>query len=974
MDNAQYKAKPLSRWKYTSKDGNLNGVIGRGIDYDPVPKSLPIPAASALNPYNFYEYYGFNQVLDSVDRKGDGQVIAIINAYGNPTMQSDLDQFCSEFNIPSTNVEIHYPTGVPIINQSNWALETNLDVQYAHAMAVSAKIVLIVSYDNTFTNLNTCITYAVSSLKADVVSMSYGATETPSFYSNGYNTVFENLSAQYVASSGDDGEEVLVPAASPNVLSIGGTTLTGGESTNYAESPGPYNEVGWSGSGGGISSYSSVPTYQIGWSSFSNRSVPDVSYNAGSFASVYYTDPITLDSGWVSVGGTSAGTPQWAAILARRNSAGNVIKYQKSINEEIYSIAKRSFSSLFNDISQGSNGYPASFGYDLVSGLGSPKVQSIVVNPPEPEPSATPTKTPTKTPTNTSTNTPTKTGTPTNTRTQNATPSVTRTSTNTQTNTRTSTPTRTKTPTPTPTVTRTSKLSPSLTPTKSPLSTRVPPASPTATTTRTPTVTKTKTPTTTNNNVVLPTPVVTQTPTVTPTRTQTATPTTTKTETPTQTQTRTQTQTSTQTQTQTPTVTPTNTETPTVTPSRTATRTKTPTQTKTNTRTPTVTKTQTGTTTQTPTKTSTRTSAGTPTPTGTISQTPTNTVTPTNTPTNTGTPTETPTNTPTQTNTPSTTPAPAFTIWYDFENPNSYDGFGTLVNNLSSSYGNGSINGNYSYHQYDKDLSLDPGNILTTDWIPSNQFKNNSQSFGIWVYLKNSSGAILEERSTNPSLISSGLINIVDGTIWFGTWDGSVPRGNPSNIPTPLNDWYFLSWVYDDTVSLLKGYINGQLATTRSVNRISTYQLGSTKYGLFTVGGNFRWENGPVNANGTNRVKILEFRMENRAWTQQEVLDYYGENPVPSQTPTQTQTPTVTPTNTETPTNTPSSNATQTPTPTNTATRTPTVTPTTTTTSSLGSTPTPTPTITPPFPPNQILTISDDRLYLINGDYLVTIT
>jgi subtilase family serine protease len=190
--------------------------------------------------------------------------------------------------------------------------------------------------------------------------MSFGTTELSIWYQpNGVDTVFRNLSAQYLAAAGDEGADVLYPGSSPYVLSVGGTTLTGGTNQRYAGTPGPYQEVGWSGSGGGISFFNPPPAYQIGWSSFAKRSVPDVSYNAGSFVSVYHTDPYTLESGWVAVGGTSAATPQWAAIIARRNASGLDLKYKRTINEEIYNISRKSFKSLFYDIKQGTNGYKA---------------------------------------------------------------------------------------------------------------------------------------------------------------------------------------------------------------------------------------------------------------------------------------------------------------------------------------------------------------------------------------------------------------------------------------------------------------------------------------------------------------------------------------------------------------------------------------------------------------------------------------
>lgn len=504
------------------------------------------------------------------------------------------------------------------------------------------------------------------------------------------------------------------------------------------------------------------------------------------------------------------------------------------------------------------------------------------------------------------------------------TPTVTKTptKTKTQTPTKTRTPSKTRTPTRTPSVSKSPYITPTPTSTKTALPTRVMPGSPTPTPTRTSTKTPTPTPTTTNNNIIAPTPVVTSTPTNTSTPTQTPTNTPSQTETPTNTPTNTQTGTPSQTPTETPTETPTNTPTNTNTPSNTTTTTRTISQTRTSTKTPTNTKTQTSTSTQTPTRTKTQTPGETPTPTSTLSQTPTNTPTPTETPTETCTPTETPSNTPTPTITPSPTETPAWTILYDFENPDSYSGSGTIVNNLSSSYGGSTISGSYFYNEYDKDLTLNRGNLITTNWIPSSLYRRSSQSFGLWVYFKAANGAILDERKITPTSTVNGLINIVNGTVWFGVSDGISLRGNPSSISTPLNEWHFLSWVYDFDTTTLKGYVNGQLATVRTVSRSVPFLNSQTKYGLFASGGNFRWENGPVNANGSNIVKILEFRMENRAWTEQEILDFYNENPVPTPTPTPTQT----------------------------------ATPTT------------------PFPPNQLLTISDDRLYTINGEYLVTIT
>jgi hypothetical protein len=519
---------------------------------NPNPLLGSVPSGNVLTPWNFYDYYGFNQVSGIIqgayNTDGKGQTIAIIDAYGCPTVQSDLDYFCQQMAIPSTNVGVYYPLGqpswsTPSNTQLSWSLETSLGVQYAHAMAVSANIVLVVSPDASFNNLKSCISYAVDVLKADVISMSWGATEDSTFYDSGYDNIFTSLSAQYLASSGDSGAEVVYPASSPRVFSIGGTVLYGGDARNYNGAPGSYYEVGWSNGGGGISKINSIPLYQDGWSSFPKRSVPDVSYNAGGNCAVYMTNPFTAVSGWYSVGGTSAATAQWAAIVARRNSCGYSVKNKKTINEDIYAISILNYNTLFYDIKQGSNGYNASYIYDLVSGLGSPKVYNLLpqIATPTPTPTQTPTHTPTQTPTNTPTPsiTPTQTTTPTVTPTPNPSFVPSATPTNTPTNTRTPAPPPSKTPTPTssplyltPTKTPSNTPTPSITPSKTPIASRVPiiPLTPLPsrqvppTPTPTPNVTPTVTPSNKSPIVPLPQPSHTPVPTRTPTPTNSPTP------------------------------------------------------------------------------------------------------------------------------------------------------------------------------------------------------------------------------------------------------------------------------------------------------------------------------------------------------------------------------------------------------------------------------------------------------------------
>jgi subtilase family serine protease len=145
------------------------------------------------------------------------------------------------------------------------------------------------------------------------------------------------------------------------VVGVGGTTL------NLASNGAVVSETAWSGSGGGVSHYESKPVYQTSYGlTYARRAVPDVSYDAdpNTGVLVYDSTPYQGFSGWWVVGGTSAGAPQWAAIQALGLSANNNNFYQDA--------KSASYSSYFRDITVGSNGYPATTGYDLVTGLGSP--------------------------------------------------------------------------------------------------------------------------------------------------------------------------------------------------------------------------------------------------------------------------------------------------------------------------------------------------------------------------------------------------------------------------------------------------------------------------------------------------------------------------------------------------------------------------------------------------------------------------
>jgi hypothetical protein len=362
------------------------------------------PAATTgpagLVPTQIRQAYGFDQLYNSVD--GTGQTIAIIDAFGDrytttsgsgkkttttitDATQSDWTKFCGQFGLPTGGLTVVYPQGTNSVD-TGWAMETALDIQWAHAIAPGAKILLVVSYDNSFSNMFAAVDYAVTTGGANVVSMSWGGGGGAGELT--YDAHFKYPGVTFVASSGDGGEGAMYPAVSPYVVSVGGTTLTIITNVDGTYSYG--SEAAWSGSGGGISAYEPMPSFQNGWQQFDTggmRSVPDVSYlgGPGSSVSVYSA----ANGGWVSVYGTSVGAPQWAALFALANAAGYHSGTPGGANSILYSIAAGSTTPPYTtinpyliDITSGSNdGDPDDYGtsgYDFVTGLGSPRANYLV--------------------------------------------------------------------------------------------------------------------------------------------------------------------------------------------------------------------------------------------------------------------------------------------------------------------------------------------------------------------------------------------------------------------------------------------------------------------------------------------------------------------------------------------------------------------------------------------------------------------
>jgi subtilase family serine protease len=308
-----------------------------------------------LSPATIKSAYGFS----TSSTVGAGKMIAIVDAYDDPNAESDLGVFNSQYSLPACTtangcfkkVDQYGGTSYPR-KDPGWALEISLDVQWAHAIAPGAKILLVEASSNSFANLLAAEDYAKT--HAQYVSNSWDGSEFSG--ENGYDSHFAQSGVSFFVSSGDSGLPAEYPSASPNVISVGGTTLNFDRSGNFV------SETGWSGSGGGCSAYESKNSAQTTGSvnCSGKRATPDVSLDAdpNSGVSVYDSVRYQGQMGWWQVGGTSASSPMWAARSADAGATVNAsYVYGTSIT--------------YRDITSGNNGASALPGYDLVTGRGS---------------------------------------------------------------------------------------------------------------------------------------------------------------------------------------------------------------------------------------------------------------------------------------------------------------------------------------------------------------------------------------------------------------------------------------------------------------------------------------------------------------------------------------------------------------------------------------------------------------------------
>jgi len=400
------------------------------------------PGQLCYDPYEMRHAYGTDNLI-SAGYDGTGRTIVIIDAFQSPKITSDVDAFSTFYGLPLSAAFFTQvaPDGLTPFNfasadQRGWTGEITLDVEWAHAIAPGANVVLVLSKSDQDSDILSALNYAIDNNVGDVISMSFGENEScqDPVTAAGYHDAFVRATQKGItlfASSGDEGAAqptcdgsswtlaASSPADDPLVSGVGGTTLSASDYScdvnNVCSGGGAYQgEIAWNelfcangpctlleseATGGGISVLFNPPPFQKSNIKSTGRTVPDVAYNADTQSGVItvYTQPRSNGTfraqSFFLFGGTSAGSPQWAAIAAIADqAAGHRLGY---LNAAFYQIGLTppNYGPSFHDVTDGNNsvleldstnsdvevdGYAAGIGWDATTGLGSPKVDGIV--------------------------------------------------------------------------------------------------------------------------------------------------------------------------------------------------------------------------------------------------------------------------------------------------------------------------------------------------------------------------------------------------------------------------------------------------------------------------------------------------------------------------------------------------------------------------------------------------------------------
>ncbi|HXB66955.1 MAG TPA: S53 family peptidase [Candidatus Acidoferrales bacterium] len=405
------------------------------------------PDATCYDPFQMRHAYNIDTLINA-GFDGRGKTIVIVDAFQSPHIVAQLNHFNTFYALPSLNglggpanpslgtfTQVA-PDGLTPFDQENtdqqgWAEEISLDVEWAHAIAPGANIVLVLSKSDADIDILSATRFAVDHRLGDIISQSFGENEScvdPAILAQQHQ-VFAEATMKNItifASSGDNGaaqpscdgsafvKAVSNPASDPLVTAVGGTelhaarycvTITGLVTCNPAANPAPgtyegeiaWNEPDFGSTGGGFSVLFDNPPFQDGAidGGKKQRGVPDVSYSAAVLHGVltWLDIPGVTPGSFFLFGGTSAGSPQWAAIAAIADQkAGYSLGY---LNTALYQIGQsggKSRVSLF-DVTSGNNslidnstgvnvtvvqGFNAGPGWDATTGLGSPQTDQLV--------------------------------------------------------------------------------------------------------------------------------------------------------------------------------------------------------------------------------------------------------------------------------------------------------------------------------------------------------------------------------------------------------------------------------------------------------------------------------------------------------------------------------------------------------------------------------------------------------------------
>jgi hypothetical protein len=353
--------------------------------------------ASGYTPAQITSAYSLNAITftsptgKTIKGDGSGETIALIEEYHDPNIQSDLSTFDTKYGLPNPSLTVVNQAGSQTNN--SWALEESMDVEYAHAIAPGANILVVEaapSNNQTQELLNQL--YAENTARnttgVTVISMSWGFAESSRelSYDSYFTTPSGHTGITFIASSGDYGFS-WYPSASPNVLSVGGTSL-------YLTRSGSYqSETAWFLSGGGYSPFEPERSYQRSVQTTGERSTPDVAFDGdpSTGVEIYETSTQTGVGSWQVSGGTSLGAPAWAGIIAIVDQ-GRAVAGKASLDgpsqtlRALYALPSSDFHNVSSSFLGGLSGLlgfffgPGSGGANanIETGLGSPNGRSLI--------------------------------------------------------------------------------------------------------------------------------------------------------------------------------------------------------------------------------------------------------------------------------------------------------------------------------------------------------------------------------------------------------------------------------------------------------------------------------------------------------------------------------------------------------------------------------------------------------------------